>query len=105
MRISDWSSDVCSADLLPLAVLAALSTLVGVNLDLVGIDDGRTLLALADASTKRKRLLEGQPMRRGIALGHDGNPKGDRKSVVLGKRVTVRVVLGGRRSINKKKPP
>src|SRR3546814_293671 len=40
---------------LTLAVLAALSTLVGVNLDLVGIDDGRTLLALADASTKRKR--------------------------------------------------
>src|SRR3546814_6986224 len=28
---------------LTLAVLAALSTLVGVNLDLVGIDDGRTL--------------------------------------------------------------
>src|SRR3546814_1869156 len=89
MRISDWSSDVCSSDLvqlgipligigcgddrrggwifrldaidllgiengialkkrhLTLAVLAALSTLVGVNLDLVGIDDGRTLIALA----------------------------------------------------------
>ena len=48
--------------------------LVGVNLDLVGVDDGRTLLALADATTKRERLLEGQPMRRGIALGHGGNP-------------------------------
>src|SRR3546814_9357468 len=31
---------------LTLAVLAALSTLVGVNLDLVGIDDGRTLLEI-----------------------------------------------------------
>src|SRR3546814_5706745 len=61
---------------LTLAVLAALSTLVGVNLALVGIHDGRTLLALADASTKRKRLLEGQPMRRGIALGNGGNPNG-----------------------------
>src|SRR3546814_4067650 len=69
---------------LTLAVLAALSTLVGVNLDLVGVDDGRTLLALADASTKRKRLLEGQPMRRGIALGHGGNPKGQAVDAPIG---------------------
>ena len=39
--------------------------LVGVNLDLVGIDDGRTLLALADAAARRKRLHEGRPVRRG----------------------------------------
>src|SRR3546814_20647500 len=103
MRISDWSSDVCSSDL--------------------------------DASTKRKRLLEGQPMQRGIALGHGGNPKGqdvdaplgnagraerdircgaaiprfrrrpgaDRTSVESGKSVSARSDSGGRRRNKKKK--
>src|SRR3546814_9236352 len=54
-----------------LAILAAFSALVGVHLDPVSIDDGRALLALADATAERKRLLEGQPMR------------GDRKSTRL----------------------
>src|SRR3546814_14703642 len=51
---------------LPLAVLAALSPLVAVNLVLVGIHDGRTPLALADASPKRNLSLEDQPMRSSI---------------------------------------
>src|SRR3546814_10612571 len=61
---------------LPLAILAAFSALVGVHLDPVSIDDGRALLALADATAERKRLLEGQPMRGAIALRHGSHPKG-----------------------------
>src|SRR3546814_18387164 len=38
-----------------------------------------------------------------IHIGHDAVRLGDRKSVVLGKSVSVRVDLGGRRIIKKKK--
>src|SRR3546814_17980776 len=44
---------------LTLAVLAALPTLVGVKLDLVGIDDGRTLPDLSASSPKHTRSIEG----------------------------------------------
>src|SRR3546814_13283447 len=76
MRISDWSSDVCSSDL--------------------------------------RRHASGMPggLRRGRrTLGHCAAPRpgghpafhGDRKSVVWGKSVSVRVDLGGRRIIKKKR--
>src|SRR3546814_12559047 len=44
---------------LTLAVLAALSTLVGVNLALVGIAVGRTLLEIGRTSTQRTPSLNG----------------------------------------------
>src|SRR3546814_17644363 len=98
MRISDWSSDVCSSDLVArlqrdvqglagrlhaAAQLAALgqchrlaAVLVAVELDLVVL--------------VKQRAFAGQRQQR------------DRKSVVSGKSVSVRVDLGGRRIIKKK---
>src|SRR3546814_11930237 len=86
MRISDWSSDVCSSDLIR-----------------AGPDWSGAAL-LRTASTERAPVLMTVSQRR--------RPEGscnmtgrstDRKSVVEGKSVSVRVDLGGRRIIKKKK--
>src|SRR3546814_13090279 len=82
VRISDGSSDVCSSDLL--AVLGPAHR-------------GHEL----DAFDARQRILE----RLGDLGFHDlgaGAEIGDRKSVVEGKSVSVRVDLGGRRIIKTK---
>src|SRR3546814_14857226 len=94
MRISDWSSDVCSSDLVA--------------------DDG-TSPADGGAEPIRKgagvppRRRPGGPravprLRRLLRPGPAGRPQDaeDRKSVVSGKSVSVRVDLGGRRIIKKK---
>src|SRR3546814_21004339 len=79
MRISDWSSDVCSSDLGAPKVRA---------------------MEIIDAL---------EPTKRGPYAGvvgyldFSGNIDTDRKSVVSGKSVSVRVDLGGRRIIKKKK--
>src|SRR3546814_17705206 len=79
MRISDWSSDVCSSDL-PGAGAAAAG-------------DGERQAAVAP----------GPRLRASAGLGHRrSGDAGDRKSVVSGKSVSVRVDLGGRRIIKKK---
>src|SRR3546814_18106319 len=71
MRISDWSSDVCSSDL--------------------GI--------------LRRSIIDHQHRQRHFAIGQRPamNSWPDRKSVVSGKSVSVRVDLGGRRIIKKKR--
>src|SRR3546814_12354027 len=84
MHISDWSSDVCSSDL---------------------AGEGR-----------RERIAEGRAPRVGAGLTVAGAPhhdeprihrrellpaEPDRKSVVQGQSVPVRVVLGGRSSIQR----
>src|SRR3546814_11646849 len=106
MRISDWSSDVCSSDLLhvpghtpehlalvvtdrtrgpePWFVLTGHTLMVG--------DMGRTELASAAEAGARTLFRSAEQLR------------ADRKSVVEGKRVAVRVDLGGRRLLKKKKP-
>src|SRR3546814_12159224 len=96
MRISDWSSDVCSSDLLFVAVTLEESGLLGsayyaahpaipldhtvgvINVDAMGVS-GRS----RDITV--------------VGMGRD------RQSVVKGKSVSVRVDLGGRRIIKKKK--
>src|SRR3546814_17979709 len=93
MRISDWSSDVCSSDL-PTA--ASCSTPSGLKRE--------------SAKFFAPVMLSGTPVfgrkfRRGN-LSWPASFAGrhrDRKSVVSGKRVSVRVDLGGRRIIKKKK--
>src|SRR3546814_20719422 len=77
MRISDWSSDVCSSDL-------------GLRPARPADRGGRR--GRAGAADARDGRCLGQ-----FALG------GDRKSVELGKSVSVRVDLGGRRIIKKTK--
>src|SRR3546814_17147016 len=89
MRISDWSSDVCSSDLLPPLRVAGL------------LEAARGALAqLSDAEMLVTRL-EAYP-ERDTAFAMARATSRDRKSVVEGKGVSVRVDLGGRRIIKKK---
>src|SRR3546814_15687490 len=111
MRISDWSSDVCSSDLAPALRHVATSTLRSAyrrglvlhltnpkailffgSLYAVGVPAGASVetLALVIAAVGLQSLL----LFHGYA---------DRKSVVEGKSVSVRVDLGGRRCLKKKK--
>src|SRR3546814_18121016 len=74
MRISDWSSDVCSSD----------------------------LVWRSGVRRSRVRLHRLGPDRHRGARSEASPDAGDRKSVVEGKRVSVRVDLGGRRLSKKK---
>src|SRR3546814_13487242 len=109
MRISDWSSDVCSSDLSvgtgrmardagdfrrfmasPEADGAVLATAAALRqVRKMGEGDGTDLLIVGLSATDY--------------VGHSTGTEGDRKSVVSGKSVSVRVDLGGRRNIKKNK--
>src|SRR3546814_16148144 len=102
MRISDWSSDVCSSD---------LETLTGAGHEVVEMELGdflkgtiriRNAFALRDLSGY---YLEWSILRNGEKT-EEGRRQlevaPDRKSVVKGKSVSVRVDLGGRRIIKQK---
>src|SRR3546814_16023367 len=94
MRISDWSSDVCSSDLVVLGIVviviaALLNDVVAALTIAYDILVGGLLVA----------ILGGFVWKRATGTGALWS---DRKSVVTGKRVSVRVDLGGRRSITKK---
>src|SRR3546814_15299807 len=82
--MSDWSSDVCSSDLAPVDVIGTGSFLP---------ESWSETYATADIVA-----YDGQPR---VKVGGEfllRTPDGgDRKSVVSGKRVSVRVDLGGRR--------
>src|SRR3546814_18845795 len=82
MRISDWSSDVCSSDLGQ--IRAGQRSVPGSRV--------QRLISLTSRSVN-----EPDPRRLSAACTAQ-----DRKSVVQGKRGSVRVDLGGRRSIKKK---
>src|SRR3546814_15841078 len=93
MRISDWSSDVCSSDL---ARQPARRQAEG---ELRPGPAGRS--HRPQGAQGRLALVRGQLL---PALPPGGAASGeDRKSVVSGKSVSVRVDLGGRRIIKKKK--
>src|SRR3546814_16844034 len=105
MRISDWSSDVCSSDLRrcragghpPRCHRSRCRWPARLpNRDRAAPIRNRPFVARA-----------GNDETVGLALfAHQGvrsAQPGDRKSVVSGKRVSVRVDLGGRRVIKKKK--
>src|SRR3546814_11076984 len=103
MRISDWSSDVCSSDL-EVAARPIEQDMVG-HADRVGGAVARQAVhrLARDLAGKllvqRLRLLGRQPRRAGFGAARG---RTDRKSVVEGKSVSVRVDLGGRRIIKKK---
>src|SRR3546814_13632237 len=103
MRISDWSSDVCSSDL-PVFHQPYTSS--------------RRLARLGSLARIRRRRSKSRSAainRSPPSASASTTPHGstisecppdlipDRKSVVEGKRGSVRVVLGGRRIIKKKK--
>src|SRR3546814_20566551 len=94
MRISDWSSDVCSSDLL----------------GSFQIDQERAKLTSPSGNRLNSKIEEFQRLEMQATFAQDvyktalvALEKGDRKSVVWGKSVSVRVDLGGRRIIKKKK--
>src|SRR3546814_15338079 len=100
MRISDWSSDVCSSDLLNRAadevVVVDLSEALGY---------GSSFLDEAFGGLVRDRGYRREDMRGRLRI-QDADAiiaEEDRKSVGEGKRVSRRVDLGGRRITQKKK--
>src|SRR3546814_17587065 len=100
MRISDWSSDVCSSDLRgPLDVVGG-----GGGADL-GADLLHQLLAqlLALLFAGHQGHVGVDALALDVVRETDHRGLGDRKSVVEGRRVSVRVDLGGRRLIKQKK--
>src|SRR3546814_20865828 len=93
MRISDWSSDVCSADLG--AAAGRLSDDPGAD-PVSGRQSG-------SHEPDRHRTAGTQSRRDGRPAAHEFDPRRrDRKSVVSGKSLSVRVDLGGLRIIKKK---
>src|SRR3546814_18024283 len=108
MRISDWSSEVCSSDLLA-------TNRVGIHIiakckhvayaERIKINN----TAVKGTITRRVDRVSGKPFHahpafmRAPGAFRDTQSKADRKSVVSGKSVSVRVDLGGRRIITKKK--
>src|SRR3546814_5961667 len=90
MRISDWSSDVCSSDLGLRCRSAPARTAFEIR---SRVDAGVRTVGRPAADHRQLR----RPYRR--------DPAADRESVVEGKSVSVRVDLGGLRSIKKKKRP
>src|SRR3546814_13984609 len=111
MRISDWSSDVCSSDLrdqiLALLDLADMRLRRGLYLGEFGLkrDDaflGRGRIAEPGRSHRRHpRLCDAVSRKAQRHREHQGER--DRNSVVEGKGWAVRVDLGGRHNIKKKK--
>src|SRR3546814_20616906 len=81
MRISDWSSDVCSSDL---------------------SEDGPLHRRTDREDDARREGRATQPPHQRLGIDRPDDARRDRKSVVEGKSVSVRVDLGGRRSIKKK---
>src|SRR3546814_19025547 len=80
MRISDWSSDVCSSDLHRIRDVGDLGSYVPNVVIAEGTGLGSAVVIRGVGASTRNI---------------------DRKSVVSGKRVSVRVDLGGRRIIKK----
>src|SRR3546814_15807104 len=98
MRISDWSSDVCSSDLQ--AMLAGPGR-VRLGVDVQAHGDARLAVGRAGLVLAPVGHHDGDLVIVGVDVFLHGS--GDRKSVVEGKSVSVRVDLGGRRIIKKQK--
>src|SRR3546814_12334273 len=105
MRISDWSSDVCSSDLsrpnisafLPKGLLSRIITAT----ELADTDEfGRQNVGALILCLVRRRTL--QRLHPPHTFGYCRTMHKDRQSVGSGKSVSVRVDLGGRRVLKKK---
>src|SRR3546814_12571430 len=109
MRISDRSSDVCSSDLAPSP--GGRRTKKAGNAGpffILRTDDQPARVSRRPASAPCPLLRfgpawPGAPLRApGLPCARRAGLPGDRKSVVWGKSVSVRVDLGGRRTIKNK---
>src|SRR3546814_14135903 len=90
MRISDWSSDVCSSDLVAGMFLGSFVGHPPIAREQPRPADFKHARAIAAALDAR------------LGIGQRITDRADRKSVVSGKSVSGRVDLGGRRIIKKK---
>src|SRR3546814_14805964 len=103
MRISDWSSDVCSSDL----PNGFLNTVTGLKFKKV-IDSVSAPRDADDDRTGAQRRVQGLDdlltaiLANGLTNDKGVRPHVDRKSVVKGKSVSVRVDTGGRSILKKK---
>src|SRR3546814_18659562 len=108
MRISDWSSDVCSSDLPYLRYW--LDTTQAGSFCMVDPPEGRVADWPEEAFRTVRATYWGMISEVDRQIGRlverlqAAGAWEDRKRVVSGKSVSVRVVLGGRRSIKKQKP-
>src|SRR3546814_18891013 len=111
MRISDWSSDVCSSDLEDhLGTLCEIMSGFAGGLFDISAADERDFFTVHLAPWASRFFTD---LETAAAAGFYGvigrlgrifiETEADRKSVVEGKSVSVRVDLGGRRTIKKKK--
>src|SRR3546814_20996905 len=100
MRISDWSSDVCSSDL----GLRPGGAKPQAGRDCpFGGGGAEAPLAIQTRSRRGDRTARPRPRTSAFRSGAAVRPRHPaRKSVVSGKSVSVRVDLGGRRIITKK---
>src|SRR3546814_14308624 len=113
MRISDWSSDVCSSDLLGLPLASVTGLVQQVPLvSPASCENGTNSPFLTGASSgasKSSAILGGSHSKLELislqqaARDRQSSQGLDRQSVVKGKGVSGRVVLGGRRIIKKNK--
>src|SRR3546814_19084230 len=110
MRISDWSSDVCSSDLFRLDARQRTRRIAAGGADQVRRQALLVVEQNLEKVLRRQALVVGAQGKRLRRLNEAARTVGvfleihsDRKSVVEGKSVSVRVDLGGRRSIKKKK--
>src|SRR3546814_13347992 len=106
MRISDWSSDVCSSDLQFLQRVVVQRCLADRMAETQVVGDrarDRTPVAPAHRHVVAQVPAGQRPKQVAGAVDHPQPGEEDRKSVVEGKSVSVRVNLGGRRFIKKKK--
>src|SRR3546814_14443688 len=116
MRISDWSSDVCSSDLQHGDLVLDSGTLAGdrrgtgararqLRLRAAAIDarGDAAFIARADPIVGTRISGDGAVEQRLLRVQAAQPPVIDWKSVVEGERESVRVDLGGRRCITKKK--
>src|SRR3546814_11435033 len=105
MRISDWSSDVCSSDLIERERAARLHLGIDPALPL-HIADHRHMIREHAPETRIFQQARALLRRDRRGVGRDGEVhgtrRGDRKSVGEGKSVDGRLELGGRRIIKKK---
>src|SRR3546814_12364386 len=108
MRISDWSSDVCSSDLPDRRAHRRAETdraLLGTGCEMPRVREQLTADAPIVVIERRMRDRAPRPF---IGIGLHLQRAGfgikaeDRKSVVSGQSVSVRVELGGRRIIKQK---
>src|SRR3546814_11863754 len=109
MRISDWSSDVCSSDLQPPQQVVQPLQLVrpegGKQLGFPGerLRHDPVMDAAAGFGQRQDRAPPALGVDSPVDQTPPAGPAEDRNSVVAGKGVSVRLVLGGRRLSKNKK--